>query len=458
MTGEAYGTRYKPPTSHGVSAVGGWWFVAGSVRFARRLAVGAAASSLALAPSAQADGPRVRIGGTLREQYEAYRNFELRPESVGLDAYHLHRLMLFADVRVTDRSRLFVELGNALAWGKERPLAPVDENELFVQQAYVAYCWERLGRETWADWGAELRIGRQELSFGSGRLISLRDGPNVRRSFDVAALTLERSDRSLDVFAGAEVQNQRGSFDDEPSTDVRVWGVYQTLFGSPERERGVDLYYLGLDRDDAQFAAGAGDELRHSLGVRSWGKAGRLDYNFEPVVQFGAFAERDLAAWTLASDTGWRIGDSDRSPRLGLRANVASGGQSEGRLETFNALFPNNSYFSEAAIVAPANLIDVNPELTLAPIDGLEIDLLWDFLWRYDKSDDIYGPPGVPILPVAADGSRFIGHSISMNARYQLHARAHLFASYAHFEAGSSVRAAGGTDLDYFLLGVDWSF
>ena len=31
-----------------------------------------------------------------------------------------------------------------------------------------------------------LRIGRQEMSYGSSRLVSVREGPNVRRSFDGA--------------------------------------------------------------------------------------------------------------------------------------------------------------------------------------------------------------------------------------------------------------------------------
>ena len=32
--------------------------------------------------------------------------------------------------------------------------------------------------------GSNFRVGRQELEYGSGRLIDVREGPNVRLSFD----------------------------------------------------------------------------------------------------------------------------------------------------------------------------------------------------------------------------------------------------------------------------------
>jgi len=41
----------------------------------------------------------------------------------------------------------------------------------------------KLAREEKKDF-IKLRIGRQELNYGSGRLVSVREGPNVRQSFD----------------------------------------------------------------------------------------------------------------------------------------------------------------------------------------------------------------------------------------------------------------------------------
>ena len=35
------------------------------------------------------------------------------------------------------------------------------------------------------------RLGRQEMGFGVSRLVGIREGPNVRRSFDAARIILK---------------------------------------------------------------------------------------------------------------------------------------------------------------------------------------------------------------------------------------------------------------------------
>jgi hypothetical protein len=47
----------------------------------------------------------------------------------------------------------------------------------------------------------DFRAGRQELEYGSGRLIDLREGPNVRLSFDGFLLKDKVSSWQIDGFA-----------------------------------------------------------------------------------------------------------------------------------------------------------------------------------------------------------------------------------------------------------------
>ena len=400
---------------------------------------------------------RLRVGGTIREQFEAYDDFELgvEPETRGYDDYHLHRLLLHADLSVGERVRLFTQFGNSNIAGNDRPAGPVDDDEAYVHQAFVEVALD--GALLDAGDGLDLRLGRQELSFGSGRLVSLRDGPNLRRSFDAGRLSLRSQRGVLDVFVGTEVRSRPGNFDNEPTDEVVFWGAYATLFDVID-DQNLDLYYFGLDRERSVFDVGTDAERRHSLGARLWGDAGRWDVNVEPVVQFGSFGDRDIAAWTLGTDTGVRLGEAETSPHIGLRANVISGGSSNGTLRTFNALFPNNSYFSEAALFAPANLIDVNPTLSVTPREGVVVTAMWDHLWRFDVDDGIYVPPGVPVLGGNTSDERYIGHSLSLLAEWELTERVKAFAAYTRFEAGPAVDEAGGGDVDYLLFGVDLSF
>ncbi|MEM9489492.1 MAG: alginate export family protein, partial [Myxococcota bacterium] len=155
------------------------------------------------------------VGGSVREQYEGYRNFELGVEDDlrGWDEYHLHRLLLHVDLRLDDRVRFFGEFGNSTIAGNERAAAPIDEDEAYLSQAFVELALDGLISD---DSGVGLRLGRQEIVLGSGRLASSRDGPNIRRSFDAARLGIRRDDFSIDVFGAAEVRTRPDNFDNRP--------------------------------------------------------------------------------------------------------------------------------------------------------------------------------------------------------------------------------------------------
>jgi len=71
-----------------------------------------------------------------------------------------------------------------------------------------------------------VRTGRQELAFGSQRLVSLRDAPNLRRTFDGARTTLRWNGWQLDAFATRPVRLKTGVFDDDPDPHAKFWGLY----------------------------------------------------------------------------------------------------------------------------------------------------------------------------------------------------------------------------------------
>src|SRR6185436_9737650 len=116
---------------------------------------------------------------------------------------------------------------------------------------------------------------------------------------------------------------------------------------------GMDLYLLGLRRDDAEFDQGTHNERRRSIGTRIFGTPGAWDYNFELVYQWGSFGPGDIEAWTVASDTGYTLEGIPTQPRLGLRAAITSGDhdRTDSKLQTFNPLFPKGAYFGESALI-----------------------------------------------------------------------------------------------------------
>ena len=56
-----------------------------------------------------------------------------------------------------------------------------------------------------------LRPGRQEIGLGSSRIVSVRNGPNVRQSFDGARLFWRDGSTRIDAFYVRPVETKRGS-------------------------------------------------------------------------------------------------------------------------------------------------------------------------------------------------------------------------------------------------------
>lgn len=175
-----------------------------------------------------------------------------------------------------------------------------------------------------------------------------------------------------------------GALNADPNGHEAYWGFYGNLPLGVLPGGQADLYDLGLERDAASFQQGIEDQVRHSFGARLRGNPRPWDYNYEVVLQTGSFGDADILAWTVATDAGYKFDTLSFHPRVGLKVDLASGDRDpdEYRLGTFNALFPKQPYFSEAALIAPANIIYVHPTLDV-PIEGdLSFGVDWNFLWK----------------------------------------------------------------------------
>jgi hypothetical protein len=393
------------------------------------------------------------FGGELRERFEQYWAPDFGLGGARPDGYLLHRLLVSGDFHFGENFRAFVQLGSEFAPGKDEPLSPTDEDRLDLQQGFVDV---RVPISDDVD--PTIRIGRQEMAFGSQRLVSVREPPNVRRSFDGFSLFDTIGNVKFDAFLTRSVQLQEGVFDDKPNNSQAFWGLYTTVRVTPYL--GVDLYYLGLDNEQAQFGAVLGGEHRHTIGTRIFGAADGWDWNFEIAGQFGSFAGGDIGAWTVASDTGYTFSDIPWAPRLGLKANIASGDHNPNKrsLGTFNPLFPKLGYFSEASLVAPSNFFDFQPSITVTPTDDFSVSASWDFLWRETTDDAVYIEPFTPVADTAGRGGRHIGSQVALDLDWRIDRHIEASASYVHFFVGDALRQAGADDVDFVMASIAYKF
>jgi len=388
-------------------------------------------------------GPRVAVGGEVRQEYEWFDNEEWGAEVPDGNGYWLQRYMLHADARLSRRVRMYGELKSGVEVGRAGGPRGADEDRLDLHQAFVDVS---LGPVT-------VRIGRQELVFGSQRLISGRDGPNVRQSFDGGAVVLHRGRWRVDGFGTRYVSTERGVFDDSSDTGRSLWGVYAVRSLAEDQSKGLDAYYLGYRRKTATFDQQLGRESRQSWGVRWWQTSGAVDYNFEAIVQTGHLDDATIRAWGVASDTGHRIETAPWRPRLALRANLTSGDydRSDDRLGTFNPLFPRGGYFGLIASAGPSNQMDLHPLVTATPRDDLTITAGWLFFWRHRIDDGIYTTSGNLLRSAEGTRSRFVGHSPGVEVLWQMTRHLSVLGNASLFTAGPFIEESGPAETIRFL-------
>jgi hypothetical protein len=289
----------------------------------------------------------------------------------------------------------------------------------------------------------------------------VREGPNVRQSFDGFRFMYRGAGVSIDGFATRPVQTKRHVFDDGPDNSKALWGSYAVLPFPLLPEGNLDLYYLGSYRSKAAFDQGAARETRQSVGTRLWRSATPLDYNFEALYQWGSFGNGDIRAWTVASDTGYTLSAYPLHPRLGLRADIASGdADPAGKdLQTFNPLFPKGAYFSEAGLIGPANFIDLNPCIDLHLAEHLTLIFDWDFFWRESTRDGLYNNAVVLVRSGKTSDARYVGSMSQAQLYWDIDRHLSLVGIYGHFFAGSFLKESGpGKDIDYLTTWLSYKF
>ncbi|WP_421853206.1 alginate export family protein [Novosphingobium sp.] len=344
----------------------------------------------------------VSFGADLRERAELSHNIGLGARGRTSDAYLLHRLLAFGDLHLNNVVRVFVQVGNHLETGRRAAAAPTDIDRFDLTQGFVDLAHPLAGGQL------TLRVGRAEMSFDDGILIGLRDGPNVRQVWDGVRVSYAKPRLRLDAFAVRPVAVSPGAFDDGAATGAALQGVHASLTFS--KTTGADVFWYRSIKPSVAILRTNGRARTNTLGVRLHRASQTLDGTMTLIVQTGQVGSRPVRAFAGHIDVGGYLGHRTWMPHLGLRADVLSGGDPNGRtVNTFDALYPNVSYSTEAAIEAPANLIEVGLVGKVSPARTIDVQYTFERLWRYSSRDAYYAAPLMPLVGPNASGRRALG-------------------------------------------------
>ncbi len=379
------------------------------------------------------------LGLECRIEYEYDDNWMFGAGPQDHHGYVMNRVMPHFDFHAGDYFRLFSEFEfDYEDWRNGGPRPYIDEDRGDIHQAFV-----EMGPHASRPHGMSLRVGRQEIVLGSGRLFDNNEGPNVKLSFDGVRAIAESAHVRLDLFAVKPVGNILGWFDDVPNHAQSAWGSYLTV-PTPIVSRGqADLYYFGLDTKPATYNRGTADELRHTVGTRVFRPMGKgLDYNWEANYQWGSFGSDSIRAWSVSTETGFTFDRLRLHPRPLLRADVYSGDGNPANqaLGTFNPLFPRGAYFTPKVIpfLGPQNLIDLHPVVQFQLKTNVTGAFAWDWYWRQSTEDGIYAfGSGVLIDPAGASHARYLGNQGDLEIRWAPVEHTIIAFNFAGFEPGT---------------------
>jgi len=394
------------------------------------------------------------LGGQLRLRSESWWSFGFR-EGID-DTFGLSRLRLHGDLYLGPHVRFFLEGKSSLAADRDLPggLRTLDVDTIDLQNGFLEL------RDS--DESMGIKVGRQELQYGKQRLVSPLDWANTRRTFDVARASVRPAGWNIDGFWGRVVQVRKYEFNTSMPGEGDFYGFYATKNFAPKSLQ-LDLYWLGLNRRSAVFGSLTAKEERQTFGARlggNWLPSG--DFDLESAFQTGDYGNRRILAAMFTAQAGYTWNRAAWSPRTYINFDYASGDgdPADGRLGTFNQLFPlGHAYLGFIDFVGRQNIEDLSLGVTGAPARRLRFSADWHNFWRAERNDALYNAGGSVVRRAGEGLSRSVGRELDLTTRYSFNRHLTTELGYCHFFPGPFLTVLGPDQpIDFVYLQVVSTF
>lgn len=272
-------------------------------------------------PREDGDPTRFSVGGQVRTRLE-WNDEDFNNGRA--DVLQLLRSRLRVEGYPEEHTKVVVEVQDARLYGSEVNTLDGSGDRVDFHQAFVTV-------DEFYDRPVRISIGRQELSYGSERLVGAEGWSNVGRSFD--AVKLRYGAESYGEVLNAKL-GERGE------RDLNLWGAYGHIL-----RRGHTFEPYALFEHDKSST----DRLRRlTMGLWAAGEFASatnqiLGYEVEGAFQGGDRGTGDIVAWMAAGrliykGTGWT------KPRVEVGLDWLSGDDDPGDSDdqVFDTLFATN--------------------------------------------------------------------------------------------------------------------
>jgi hypothetical protein len=405
------------------------------------------------------------IGGEERIRYENFTDYQLTGKD---QSQTLERQRVYGDLWYGDLFRIYVEYMDAQSINPSPGLpSPIDVRRNDLLNAFADVKIGQVDNNP-----IYFRIGRQELIYGSERLLSSFDWANVLRNFEGVKTWYRSPKLDVDAFYVQPIipnaDHGLSSVDDKQGF-AGLWATYRPEGYQQSPSQTLDLYVLNLENANPAtptFLAqpgGRGGYNVTTLGIRSFGEKSGLLWDFENMYQFGQFTAEGISADSFSLGLGWHFAKLPWDPSLWVYDEFASGSQHPGHGEdgTFNQLFPfGHYYFGWLDIVGRQNINDVNTDLRFYP-EGWITGLFQFHHFNLDSpTDALYNARGLAIRrdPTGRAGTD-VGDEIDFCVSFHLSPHGDILFGYSKLFAGTFIERTGpmgSPDFTYVQYSFRW--
>ena len=352
------------------------------------------------------------------------------------DLYLLNRLRLRTEVRPLPWIKFNFEAEDSRVFGQNTQPAPASQKEALDLRLGYAEVGSEAGLAT-------LRAGRQDLTFGEGRVLADTNWSNVGRSFDAARLTLRHGRLKVDLFTGVSVKINQVDFD-LPTPGAHFHGAYGSLSKLVPNSTIEPYVFWRLEHNCKNESGRMGNQDEKVVGLRWVGKLPlRFDYTAEMVDQVGSNAGDRVRAWAGHWAVGHTLPDPTHRPRVFSELNRASGDANghDGVHGDFDPLFPStHDKLGLTDLFTWTNLLHWRSgfEYTIRP--PLKVSAAYNSFWLADPRDGLY--VGGKAIARSADGSAgtHIGQQADVQSLWTLPGGTQINVGYGRLFPGEFLR------------------
>jgi hypothetical protein len=363
------------------------------------------------------------------------------------NVYELLRSRVYGDLWYRDVFRVYAEFIDARTYNQDLPPLPIDQNKADIQNLFIDL---KVGEVDCTP--VYVRAGRQELLYGSERLISPLDWANTRRTFEGVKGFWHSDQWDVDAFWVKPVVPSPSHFDswDDKQNFEGVWATYK-----PRQGTTWDLYYLNLDNRGSVATGrdGATGGLNVStLGSRYAGDSdGRWLYDAEGMFQFGTYSNEKLIAGAYTLGGGYRFKCLPMTPEIWGYYDYASGDNNPGMGDargTFQQLFPfGHYYFGAIDSVGRQNIEDFSLQLSAYPAKWVTTTVQFHTFRLAEEKDALYNAAGKALRQdLTGKAGTDVGQEIDCYTNFHLTTHQDVWVGYSKLFAGGFIKRTGSPD------------